>query len=346
MDLKKICAMNPDLVEQLRTIPIDPFVQPPLLSAKIKLLWGCNLSCVFCNRLKNNDILSRDTVQIILRKLHAAGLQKIHFSGGEIFLHPDIIEILSDACSMGLQVNCTTNGTLLNKEKIVPLADIGIHGVCVSLDGAASKTHDHLRNKKGAFKATCKTLQLLGRKAPRIRLSVNTVVTRFNAEEIGSIHELLLQLPKPPVWNLLPVDSTDKKLRLRPEMAQKLSEQSRNWTLLRRNPFGTDSATFKQTAHGEYGCKYHQKMTCFVPWLHLFIEPSGNVYPCCMMRQKIPSLGILPNATIEQLRNSGAMRKIRMSIASGNIPSACSHCDDFVEENVVLNGIARDINSD
>ncbi len=53
----------------------------------------------------------------VLTDLRRQGLRKVHFSGGEVLLRPDLETIIRQAVDLGLQVNITTNGTLLEKEQ-------------------------------------------------------------------------------------------------------------------------------------------------------------------------------------------------------------------------------------
>ncbi len=106
-----------------------PLADTPLLFAKIKLLWNCNLSCKFCERPPVKQMMPLETVTAILHELCKQGLRKIHFSGGEVLLHPQIFTILKQAVSLGLQVNLTTNGTLLTKETARALCHLKIHSI-------------------------------------------------------------------------------------------------------------------------------------------------------------------------------------------------------------------------
>ncbi|MCP5052752.1 MAG: radical SAM protein, partial [bacterium] len=135
MDIVEAVEQVPGLVRKLANLERNPLPDTPVLSAKIKLLWQCNLSCTFCRLPAMTRPMPKEMVHRILKDLMSHGLRKIHFSGGEIFMHPDIMPILEDACSMGLQVNFTSNGTRITKDVARCLVEMGIHSISISLDG-------------------------------------------------------------------------------------------------------------------------------------------------------------------------------------------------------------------
>lgn len=342
MDIAKAVANSPGLLEKLSFLQTDPLQKTPVLSAKIKLLWQCNLSCVFCALPKPASPVSREKVAEILRSLKSRGLIKIHFSGGEAFLHPQIKEIIEDAVGLGLQVNLTSNGTLITKEVARWIADSGIHSISISLDGASAKTHDKLRGVKGAFKSTVKAIGYLARmskKRPAVR--VNTVVTSRNADELDAIHSLVRSIGEKIKWKLIPVDTDDKALRVNRDTILRIMEAAREWKSLDVPPFNVsaslmDAGRLTAAARGEYGAAICRGRICYAPWLTLFVDASGRAYPCCMTRGRIPSYGNVNREPLDSALSGENARMARMNMAGGRSPAICAKCDDFVAENQII----------
>ena len=342
MDFKKIIIETPELLEKLANLEREPLPHTPIVSAKIKLLWQCNLSCTFCDRSRPDVSMTREKVKETLAALRDQGLVKVHFSGGEVFVHPDIFPILEEACSMGLQVNLTSNGTLLNKEKVRRLSTIGVHSVSISLDAADPALHDRLRGKKGAFKATLKTLTLLANNSKkRPKLWVNTVVTRQNIHNLDDIHQLLKGLNPSIHWKLIPVETTNKKLLLAQDRVNALYQEAAQWDLLDTPLFVKDRIRPDQKffSKGKYGTSYYTRFRCYMPWLHMFIDPTGFVYPCCMARNRIPALGNIYNMTIDQIISGTKYRELRMNMAASHILETCRYCGDFLPENMTIHSL-------
>ena len=344
MDFKETLNKTPGLIEKLANLEHDPFPETPILFAKIKPLWQCNLSCTFCELPPAGKPMAKEKIIEILNVLLNQGLVKIHYSGGEVFLHPEIFAILEESCALGLQANLTTNGTLLDREKVRVLSKIGVHSVSISLDAAEPTFHDKLRGEKGAFKATLKTIQLIannGKKRPKLR--VNTVVTRENIHQLDNIHKLLRGISRTIHWKIMPVDSIHPKLRLDREMVRALSERAKDWELLDEQPFGTyqlRGGRFEKDhtpiVKGKYGKRYYDDHRCYMPWLHIFIDPKGFVYPCCMSRGRIPAFGNLYEDSIDEILAGSMCREFRMNMASHYTMDVCRYCDDFIRENAII----------
>lgn len=342
MDIVKAIEQAPRLRERLKNLTIDPAAETPILFAKVKLLWQCNLSCVFCERPAAREPMDYDGYIRLLDQLIGLGAEKVHLSGGEIFLHPRVMDILGHSCERGIQVNFTSNGTRISGDAARAVAGMGVHSVSISLDAAEPRLHDRLRGSRGAHRATLKALGHLlkhRKKTPRIR--VNTVATRANADDLASLHRLLAGLGEGIIWKLIPVDSGDKRLRLTGEQIQRLKDESGEWHLLENRSLFIEGDSEKNISLGRYAGDYYRRRPCYMPWLHLFIDPSGFVYPCCMTRGKIPALGNVREEPLERIVTNDKFRDLRMSMAAGNIFEICGHCDDFIAENRMIYEMLR-----
>ena len=158
-------------IEPLRTTP-DPAPAPaptpayplqPLLH--LDELWIqvagtlCNLSCTHCfvssgPGIDRHRLMSRAEVHSGVLEALPLGVKEFYFTGGEPFVHPELLEILEDTLAHG---PCTvlTNGTLLTEGRIRSLRRLSDGArysleIRVSLDGASPAEHDRLRGP-GAF---------------------------------------------------------------------------------------------------------------------------------------------------------------------------------------------------
>lgn len=72
------------------------------------------------------------------------------------------------------------------------------------------------------------------------------------------------------------------------------------------------------------------KTFCIAPWMHMHVEPSGDVQLCCASNWKHEhqrSLGNLNNSTPEEIWNSDQYRSVRRKMLAGiEIPEYCSPC--------------------
>ena len=90
-----------------------------------------------------------------------AGVEAVFFSGGEVLLVPYVFKLVSFARERGMSTWLCTNGELVDEAMAQRIADSGIAGVSVSLDGASAGAHDGLRGATGAFDKALRAIRHL-----------------------------------------------------------------------------------------------------------------------------------------------------------------------------------------
>jgi MoaA/NifB/PqqE/SkfB family radical SAM enzyme len=352
MHIARLIDRNGSLHEQALRLVHDPDHPFPVLSAKFKLTWQCNLACTMCNiwRSARRGLgvpgLDPDRVRQALTDLHGQGLKKVHFSGGEVLMYPHFREVVDQARSLGLQVNLTTNGTLITKELVRFFIERRVHTVTVSLDGPDSRLHDRIRGVKGAFKAALNGIALLkarrARKGRGPRLAVNTVVSRETIDRLDDMHRLLLSL-EADAWRILPVDTEDPDLRPTRDQWGRMFERIPDWQpLLSRPPLDWSSERSGVRAEdGKYAGVFYGSRICYAPWFNLFVDADGKIYPCCTGKRDMKPYANLHARTIEEALASAERREIAYTMASGKPFPVCDCCDDFLEENQAFHALTH-----
>lgn len=350
MHIAEILEQEPEIAKQAVQLRRNPDLAFPVLSAKIKLTWRCNLKCAMCNLWRRPHLIDPNTelypeiTMETLTDLKALGMRKIHFSGGEILLVRHFRQIIDHARSLDLQVNLTTNGTLVSKNIARYLIDARVHRVTVSIDSARKQEHDKIRGVKGAWDASWKGIERIQKRKTKKgrgpKIGINTVVTRSNIDKIHELYHLLIE-HNVDSWRILPVDTEIKKIRPTAEQWEKLSENFSRWNhLLSRYPLDWSSKrSGKRAEGGKFAGVFYGDNTCFAPWFNAFIDADGKVYPCCMGKQNMIPYGNIQDNTIEQLMTGKSRREICCTMASGNLFPVCDQCDDFLEENQAINSL-------
>ena len=96
----------------------------------------CNLDCHYCNEF-NNSIPHPALADLKkwmdhMRKL---GVMRLGLQGGEPLKHPDIVEVVRYAKSIGFRkVSMSTNGFLLNRQLLADLEGAGLDKLQISVD--------------------------------------------------------------------------------------------------------------------------------------------------------------------------------------------------------------------
>lgn len=365
--------------ERMRPLPIWQEARPRhregespfLTSAKLKLVDGCNLRCFMCDYWhgRREGELSTEEVRRALADLRALGCEKVHFTGGEIFLRADALALLEEAARLGMRVNLTTNGTLLDKDRARALLDIPVKSVTLSVDSPSPRVHDALRGREGAHRKTTRALDLLLRyRSKRTRVRVNTVVSALNSL---SLLEMPGYLSDRPVdgWLLIPMDVKEatrpagrgegphpvgagRPGRRLPLAGEGTAAQAMTREDLRaynahvapalaegiRIPgfdpyvFGRSEADLEEAAARRYALGHYRRHACHVPWFHTLIGATGDVYPCCMGHRQLEPLGNVREAPLLELWNGPRYVAFRRAMREAR-PAICHHCDDFLAEN-------------
>jgi radical SAM protein with 4Fe4S-binding SPASM domain len=336
-----------DNKDELRVAVLNARPFRPLY-VKMKVFYGCNLKCEMCNHWRDTrePPISSDRFKEVLKELAELGTNKIHISGGEPMLRPQVPEMIEQASGLGIKVTMTTNGTLIDKVKAKRLVEGGLRGVNISIDSPVRKMHEKIRGVEGAFKATIKAVELFNRykHKGKLTLRINTVVSRTNYQTLETLPELAYALGADGI-NLIPVDDhCGEILSMRKqdialfnaEVAPKLAERALALGLIVSDqdafPFGRTDSEVRLGRAGRYAFGYYDKHPCYAPWTHTLIDFNGNVYVCCMTRERIPPLGNLKKQTFKEIWEGAAYRQIRLKMHPPAL-AACRRCDDFIEQN-------------
>ncbi len=165
------------------------------LIATFQLTHLCNLKCKMCNlwRDPQKKTLGLDTYKSAIRDLNKMGCCYVSLSGGEPLLIKEIISYVQCATDNIPFVNLVTNGFLLDKEVAVRLAETGLDTISISIDGL-EKTHDEIRGTTGAFQKAIEAIDNLKASAPKIKITVNTVISPWNIAEIINLAKFIEEL--------------------------------------------------------------------------------------------------------------------------------------------------------
>jgi MoaA/NifB/PqqE/SkfB family radical SAM enzyme len=170
----------------------DYFKSPLILQWEITR--ACNLRCVFCynnsgkkhpNELTNNKKIN------VAKQIVDAGIYRLCLGGGEPILDEsfwDIANILKDGKVL---CNTVSNGWWINSQTI-PLYTKYFSTIQISIDGHKEDTHDKLRCRKGSWKRAVNACKLIVEN--QANLTIATVVTKSNLEEIGDLIDLSYKL--------------------------------------------------------------------------------------------------------------------------------------------------------
>jgi len=171
----------------------------------------CNARCPFCFYLRGDGLggragpaapeLTLEESEQVARSL--GSLLWLAFSGGEVFLRPDLVEITEAFyrhCRPSFLLY-STNGFLPERirevtEEILRRCPRSVVTVKLSLDGLGAD-HDQLRGVPGGFQKVLETHRLLSELLeahPNFELGVNTVLCAANQDRIEEVLDFVAGL--------------------------------------------------------------------------------------------------------------------------------------------------------
>jgi len=161
---------------------------------------GCNLKCRHCwiaPKYQSPDkpfpSLGLDLFRSIIKQAKLLGLSGVKLTGGEPLLHPQIKQILEVIRSEGLRLTVETNGIRCTPELAEEMKATCIDPfVSVSIDGAATETHEWIRGVKGCFEAAQEGVKNLVKAG--FRPQIIMTIMRRNKEEMEPVVRLAEQL--------------------------------------------------------------------------------------------------------------------------------------------------------
>ncbi len=166
----------------------------------ISLSHKCTYNCQMCGVVKilkgyelPGAVLKKTLEEISTWKWECV----VMFTGGEVFLREDALELIGYSIKKGLKTEVVSNGVLINEELAFKLISSGLQNITISLDGAKGSTHDSIR-EKGAFKKALNAIACLVNTKKKLgvgpQISVWTTIMKENVAELFDIISLVENL--------------------------------------------------------------------------------------------------------------------------------------------------------
>jgi pyrroloquinoline quinone biosynthesis protein E len=304
----------------------EPTVPPNPLGLLAELTHRCPLGCPYCSNplaLEGRDSeLDTATWSRVFGEAAGLGVLHLHLSGGEPGARRDLTELTAAAHRAGLYTNLITSAVGITAATLQKLADAGLDHVQISIQDSNPQSADHIAGYNGAFARK----RALAAEVKRLELplTVNAVIHRTNADRIGEMVALALELGAGRVeiahvqyygW------AQKNRAALMPSAAQ--VERSANAI-----------EELRQRHHGEIVIDavvpdYYSRWPkpCVGGWgrRSLNVTPSGKVLPC-HAAETIPGLefwSVRDHSLADIWRNSPAFNAFR---GTGWMKEPCLSC--------------------
>lgn len=287
------------------------------LGVQLDLTYRCNERCVHCY-LDHDDHgeLTRDEVIGLLDQMAEAGVFFLTVSGGEIFLRPDLFDILAHARTLLFAVKIKTNALLIREEQARRLAALNVEGVQISIYSHQPEVHDGITLVPGSL-----TRSLAGARhliAAGVKVSFANVLMKQNLNDYAAVKALAAELGAgftvdPTVTPMMDGDRSILALNI---------GQAALTRVVRDTELVADDG-YCGPPSGPYAAQdAFDRVPCSAGHSACYVSPYGDVYPCVQF--PLPTGNIRQEKFIDIWRDSPALAEVR-SITLGDL-HGCSSC--------------------
>lgn len=170
------------------------------ISVLFEVTYRCNLACLHCYlhegpadrpRPPKGELVLEE-FQRILGELAEAESMFVTFTGGEVFLRRDFLEIVAHARALGLCVTVFTTGTVMTPEHAERLAALRPFAVEASVYSRNPEVHDAITKIPGSHRRTLEALRRL--RAHGVQIVIKSSLMSLNAGEYRGLVELAEEL--------------------------------------------------------------------------------------------------------------------------------------------------------
>ncbi|MEL7592138.1 MAG: radical SAM protein [Anaerolineaceae bacterium] len=289
----------------------------------------CNLRCVHCYINQSagcaqarESELNTDEVKAILDQLVNAGVLSITFTGGEVFLRQDFLEIYLYAKSIGLLVTIFTNGTLITPKIADVLAEYRPRLMEITLYGGTKETYEKVTGVPSSYDRCIKAIELILDRD--ILLYLKSIILKINASELSMMQHFAKERGLSfrydgLIWPRL--DKTEKSYayRLNKEELVALdngdSERMAEWKRI-AGSFGG----FRSRAEAVYNCGAGLRS--------FHIDSNGRLSACSMARK--PNYELRTITFLDAWERIGEIRSLKRELntvcRSCEMGGLCSQC--------------------
>jgi len=299
------------------------------LNLTVSVTYKCNSKCKTCNIWDKKSVkeLSSDEFRMVFNSIGSTPYW-VTLSGGEPFLRGDLTEIVGAVCEEldPSIVNIPTNGLVKNTpqivEKIIKENPKTRFIINLSLDGVGVK-HDEIRGVPGAFEKAVNTFHgLSSLTRGNLDLGIHTVVSKYNASEIGELIAFSEQL-KPSSYITEIAERRVELCNRESDITPSIQEYEKAANLLKaklKNSKAQGIPKVIKTLRNEYYDltlktleQQTQVIPCFAGVCSAQITPDGYVWPCCVRADELGNLRDV-DFDFKKIWFSGKAREVRRSI--------------------------------
>jgi MoaA/NifB/PqqE/SkfB family radical SAM enzyme len=285
----------------------------------------CNLTCPHCQIPKHRKSMSMPEAMLdLLAATLLPDLIELHPTNlGEPFAWRHFRRLCGMLAEYGVVLDLTTNGTLLDRERIEWIAPIA-RDVKVSFDGATAATFERFR-LGASFDDVCANVRALVARLRRTRsrrpvVALQMTLMRDNVDELPALVRLahVLGADRVKAYHVFSFDDATREQSLVADL-QHYEQQVLPLALAVGAELGVDLQLAEPSGGDPAGLK---RRRCFLPWHETWVDVDGAVLLCHSHGGEIA--GRLDD--FHAAWNGALYQSVRRGLVAGEPVAACAGC--------------------
>lgn len=187
-----------------------------LKNVNLEITSKCNFNCIHCGNNsgefdKNN--LTKFEILSLIHQMYDLGVERLGITGGEPFCDENLFDYLEYASERIPIISISTNGYLINEEKVNHLKQLGISKFAISIDGT-EEYHDRFRRTNNAFKKALNAIKILSE--ANMEIKIRSVLTKDNSQSILNLMDITnnLKIKRHEILPVCPIGRASQEIIL------------------------------------------------------------------------------------------------------------------------------------
>lgn len=258
--------------------------EPWLRMLQLEITSLCNENCIHCyipSEKKNHcdSTMTLGQIKQIITQFTAMKGLRICLSGGEVFVHKDIINIMRYCREKDMMIFLQSNLTLFDDEMIKIIKELNVFNVQVSLYSLNPEIHDSITGLKGSWKKTKQNLEKLI--TANIPVTISCPLMQKNYSEIKDMQKYADSLGVFCYFDYVMMAQSNfctnnLHHRITTEQTSKIMD-----VIIETNPQYKEMFKHASSAEALDNMPFMQRrVKCSVMRSHIGITVHGDVYPC------------------------------------------------------------------
>jgi AdoMet-dependent heme synthase len=305
-------------------------------SVHLDLTYRCNERCVHCY-LDHEDHgeMSTDEIKNVLDQLAEAGTLFLTFSGGEIFLRPDLFDLISYARHLYFDVSLKTNALLIDSVRARKLRELRVRRIQISIYSTDPEVHDAITKVRGSYQRSIAAIRFL--QAEGLNVKIACPLMKQNLASYRGVHALAEELGVPYVLDLTITPKMDGDTSILPlristqNLLPVLQDPILKAPTVSQHPAPAPALLTGSSTSSGIESQAYDDIPCSAGHNSCYISPYAEVFPCVQMpiaagnlrRERFKDVWF-DSSTMNRVR---AVRESQLPICSAcSIREYCERC--------------------